>query len=178
MSLTGHNCEEGPSAPSFASAMALDELMRGAWQCLDNVVRARTAHKQQIRVAMEAITRSRALLAQGGTDRGYAVTERSPSANARPYVPCPPQCRQTAPAADAGDLGREIATAILRLVPDLIDEHGLIFEIADPEPVLRGVASAYAAIAEALPGGRDEAWTLLGLLALELDDAGRPSGTS
>ncbi len=80
--------------------------------------------------------------------------------------------------AEPADLGKAIATAILRLVPDLVDEHGLIFEIADPEPVLRGVASAYAAIAQALPGGRDEAWALLGLLALELDEGDRRAAAS
>lgn len=69
------------------------------------------------------------------------------------------------------DLGEEIAVAILDLIPQLVDERGIVFEIAEPEPVLRGVASAYAALAQVLPGGLDEAQLLLGLLALELKDA-------
>ena len=75
--------------------------------------------------------------------------------------------------AEPEDLGRAIATATLDAARRVVNTCGLDLEVADPEPVLRGVASAYAAIASTLPGGLDEGWALLGLLALELEDAAR-----
>jgi hypothetical protein len=69
------------------------------------------------------------------------------------------------------DLGEEIAGAVLNVVRTVTERRGAALEIAEPEPVLRGVISAFAAISQTLPDGLDEAWALLGLLALELEDA-------
>ena len=73
------------------------------------------------------------------------------------------------------DLGEEIAGAVLNVVRAVTERRGAALEIAEPEPVLRGVISAFAAISETMPRGIDEAWALLGLLALELENAGTRS---
>ena len=70
------------------------------------------------------------------------------------------------------DLGEEIASAVLHVVRLVTEQRVAAFEIAEPEPVLRGVISAFAAISQTLPHGVTEAWAQLGLLAIELDDAG------
>ena len=70
------------------------------------------------------------------------------------------------------DLGEEIASAVLNVVRAVTERRGAALEIAEPEPVLRGVISAFAAISQTLSHGVTEAWAQLGLLAIELDDAG------
>ena len=74
-------------------------------------------------------------------------------------------------AGETSDLGEEIAGAVLNVVRAVTEQRGGALEIAEPEPVLRGVISAFAAISQTLPHGIDEAWALLGLVALELEDA-------
>ncbi len=177
MTSVRHSFNTKPHASTLASDPAGGEQMRQAQQRILDVASSQRTAKQQITATRVTIPRSQALLAQGaGQDHAAAAGPRL--ANVRAQVLCPSRSQHDAAASGHGDLGKAIATAILRLVPDLIDEHGLIFELADPEPVLRGIASAYAAIAQALPGGRDEAWTLWGLLALELEAGNRQPATS
>ena len=106
-----------------------------------------------------------------------ALEQDTAAMQPRTPPPCRSQHARATAEAEPGDLGREIATATLNAARCSTDERGVAFEVADPEPLLRGVASAYAAIAQTLPGGLDEAWALLGLLALELEDAGRSSSS-
>ena len=177
MTLVRHSFKTKPHTSPLASDSAGSEQVRQTQQRILAAALSQHTAKQQIATARVTVSRSRALLAQSaGQDHVAAAAPRL--ANVRAQVPCPPRSQHEAAEAEPGDLGKEIATAILRLLPDLIDEHGLIFELADPEPVLRGIASAYAAIAHALPGGRDEAWTLWGLLALELEGGNRQPATS
>lgn len=139
-----------------------DWLLRRTQQRLDAMARERGAYARHLAASEKALMRAWMVLARSYGHPSCAVAPRF----AR-------QPLRDGGAEPAADLGGEIAVATLDTVRHLADTGGIAFEVSDPEPILRGIASAYAAIAHTLPGGLDEAWAILGLLALELGDAGR-----
>ena len=146
-----------------------DWLLYGTRQCLESAARMRHLHAQHVTTSRAAIAPSWTLLAHSGN--GHQDGHQAGAARPTPPVAAGPRLSRPAARAEPGDLGGEIAAATFDAARRLTDERGLALEVADPEPLLRGMAGAYAAIACTLPGGIEEAWALLGLLALELEEA-------